>query len=167
MNALFEFIRYATFAYNFLHFYAGLFFGTIFTLPSTDTHRSYFLSDDHEWDSSYTRVPEHAVYIEEWLNVKGEKKCRIRYEGDEIPRPRNPWIEKPVKPWIWVGDTETEIDLTKTFDKFLVVGNHIELALVLKLIHITETTNLMYIHATTLKEEKFPGEGILIEADAS
>jgi hypothetical protein len=64
-----------------------------------------------------------------------------------------------------VGDKETEIDLTRTFNRFLVVGNRIELALVLKLIQVTEKTNLIYIEAGTFKECKFPGDGIAIEQD--
>jgi hypothetical protein len=91
----------------------------------------------------------------------------VRYEGEEIP---HDWIITPFDltpkcPWIWVGDKETEIDLTRTFNKFLVVGNRIELALVLKLIQVTQRTNLIYIEKGTFDEKKFPGDGITIEED--
>ena len=127
--------------------------------------KQYYLSDDHtKFDVSDTRVPEDCVYIEEWTDENGHKKCAVRYEGDDIP---SIWKESPFRrhakcPWIWVGDRETEIDLTKTFNKFLVVGNVINLDLVLKLILITERTNLIYIESGTFNEIKFPGDGITI-----
>jgi len=64
-----------------------------------------------------------------------------------------------------VGDKETEIDLTKTFNKFLVPGNRILIDLVEKLILINEKTNLVYIESGTFRELKFPGEGLLIKAN--
>jgi hypothetical protein len=64
-----------------------------------------------------------------------------------------------------VGDRETEIDLTRTFDKFLVPGNVIKTDLVSKLIKITDHTNLIYIETKTFNQIKFPGDGITIEAD--
>ena len=128
----------------------------------------YFLSDTEEYDESYDRVPEDAVYMEEWV-YQGEKKCVVRYEGDEIPKTWeiSPFTQTAKCPWIWVGDKSTEIDLTKTFSKFLVPGNRITMDLVLKLIQVTDATNLMYIDAKTFNEEKFPGDGIVIEADGS
>ena len=136
--------------------------------PVTNTnmpHNRYFLSDDHEFDESYTRVPEDAVYIEEWIS-ENKKRCVIRYEGQEIPTewPVSPFAQAPKCPWIWVGDRDTEIDLTRTFNKFLVVGNVITLDLVLKLIQVTEKTNLVYVDSQTFEEHKFPGEGIVIHA---
>ena len=128
--------------------------------------KQYYLSSDNsEFDVSDTRVPEDCVYIEEWVDSNGHKKCAVRYEGEDIPRK---WNESPFDrhakcPWIWVGDRDTEIDLTKTFNKFLVVGNVINLDLVLKLILITERTNLIYIESGTFKEIKFPGDGITIQ----
>lgn len=157
MNVLFECLRYGTLLYNMLC--------SFFQPVSTDQpHRQYFLSDDHEFDETYTRVPEDTVYVEEWVR-DGEKRCVVRYEGEEIPHAweETPWDKQPKCPWIWVGDKETEIDLTRTFNRFLVVGNRIELSLVLKLIQVTEKTDLMYIETGTFKECKFPGDGIAIE----
>lgn len=159
MNYLFECLRYGTTLYNFLRkWYA----------PPTPVRR-YFLSDDDEYNESYTRVPEGAVYIEEWMNKEGQKLCYIRYEGEELdaePYP-DPFVPemKARCPWVWVGDKETEIDLTRTFNKFLIPGNVIQLDLVQKLIQITEHTNLVYIDAKTFEVHKFPGDGILIEED--
>lgn len=162
MNALFECLRYGSLLYNFL--YEMLAFFWMGPVSTDKPHRQYFLSDDHEFDESYARVPEDTVYIEEWVR-DGEKRCVVRYEGQDIPTQWNetPWDHVPKCPWIWVGDKDTEIDLTRTFNRFLVVGNRIELALVLKLIQVTEKTNLMYIETGTFKECKFPGDGIAIE----
>lgn len=137
------------------------------TIP-TQPSKVYFLSDSEQYDESYTRVPEDAVYIEEWTH-RTEKKFVVRYEGDEIP-PRSggsPFVQRARCPWIWIGDKTTEIDLTKTFQKFLVPGNRITMDLIVKLILVTDATSLMYIDAKTFNEEKFPEEGILIEADDS
>jgi hypothetical protein len=137
------------------------FFGNVAT---NRPYRQYFLSDDYEFDESFDTVPEDAVYVEEWVK-EGEKKCVVRYEGEASPQV---WIESPFDqptppcPWVWVGDRDTEIDLTRTFNKFLVVGNVITLDLVLKLIQVTDRTNLIYIESGTFKELKFPGDGITI-----
>lgn len=164
MNALlFNLFSYAVSIYN-----AVFRFWNYLRIPDTDGRRpnkQYFLTEDStlEFDPSYGRVPEDAVYIEEW--IEGEhKKCVVKYEGEDIP---TTWTSTPFEknakcPWIWVGDRETEIDLTRTFNKFLVVGNVITLDLVLKLIQVTQRTSLIYIESGTFNEIKFPGDGIVI-----
>lgn len=160
---LFEVIRYATMAYN-----SALRVWNWFWYPELDLkpHNRYFLSDTYAFDETFDRVPEDSVYIETWVR-DGEKKCVVLYEGEEIPHTwsRSPFQTRPRCPWIWVGDRDTDIDLTRTFNKFLVVGNRITLDLVLKLIQITDRTNLVYIESKSFNELKFPGSGILIEAD--
>lgn len=164
MALLFEILRYVTLVYNLLSKYWELFVGG-YTGYSV---RKYFLSDDDEFDDSYTRVPEGAVFVEEWTNKNGKKLCYIRYEGEEIPEFDNPFNKKLARcPWLGIGDEDTEIDLTRTFNKFLVPGNRIQLDLIEKLIHITEKTKLNYIDAKTLEMKKFPGDGILIEEDVA
>lgn len=160
MSFLFECLRYATNVYNFLYSYWTL--AQMWYSPPKPTRR-YFLSDDDEYDESYLRVPEGAVFIEEWVNEEGNKLCYILYEGEEIVENENPFHLKARSPWVWVGDKETEIDLTRTFNKFLIPGNVIRLDLVQKLIHITENTDLVYIESGTFETKKFPGDGILIE----
>jgi len=113
---------------------------------------------------SHLTVPQGAVYIEEWVR-ESTKKCVVRYAGDPIPRQ---WTESPFAkhartPWVWVGDRETEIDLTRTFNKFLVVGNRITVELVESLIRVTPKTRLIYIQSGTFKELDFPGDGLTIE----
>jgi hypothetical protein len=161
---IFSFLRYIAAVFNAVNnkFYAFMF-------PKLDTirpHSQYFMTDDRtvSFDEDYTRVPEDTVYIEEWVEGT-HKKCVVLYEGDEIPKTwkQSPFARVAKCPWIWVGDRDTEIDLTRTFGKFLVVGNVIELALVLKLIQITDRTNLIYIESGTFNEIKFPGDGIVIE----
>lgn len=164
MNFLFEILRYLSIAYT----ECVAIWMWIWSSPEVVGRpvKRYFLSDEYEFDESHEFVPEDSIYIEEWER-NGEKKCYVYYEGEDIPKEwfTSPW-DIPVKsPWIWVGDKETEIDLTRTFNRFLVVGNKIELALVLKLIQVTEKTNLIYIEAGTFKECKFPGDGIAIEQD--
>lgn len=131
---------------------------------TTRPHRRYFLDNADDDVETLDRVPEDQVYVEEW--VQGEtKRCVVKYEGEEIPKTwtSTPFDKNPKTPWVWVGDRETEIDLTRTFNKFLVVGNVINLDLVLKLIKVTERTNLIYIESGTFKELKFPGDGITIQ----
>ncbi len=132
----------------------------------TDTTRPssrYFLGSSESPDA-LVRVPDNQVYIEEW--VQGEtKRCVVKYGGEVIPTywRTTPFAQNPKTPWVWVGDRETEIDLTRTFNRFLVVGNVITSDLVEKLIKVTERTNLIYIESGTFKELKFPGDGITIE----
>lgn len=130
----------------------------------TRPHKRYFLDNAVDDVETLDRVPEDQVYVEEW--VQGEtKRCVVKYEGEEIPTTwtTTPFDKNPRTPWVWVGDRETEIDLTRTFNRFLVVGNVINLDLVLKLIKVTERTNLIYIESGTFKELKFPGDGITIQ----
>ena len=107
------------------------------------------------------------MYVEEWVDRKGNKKCSVLYEGEIIPQS---WTNTPFDipdgeaPWVWIGDLDTEIDLTRTLNKFLIPGNRIELDLLCNLIQVTERTEFMYIEAGTFKEVKFPNEGITIEA---
>jgi len=162
----FEVLRYTTMVYN-KCVAAWMSFWTWYeAVPETHPHRQYFLSTSHEFTPSYLRVPPGCVYIEEWVK-HGEKKCVVRYENEVIP---GAWIRTPFDqnarcPWIWVGDRATEIDLTRTFNKFLVPGNRITMELVDKLIQINDRTDLVYIETGTFKELKFPGEGLLIKAN--
>lgn len=127
-------------------------------------HARYFLRFPTEDLEPHLTVPEGLIYVEEWVRGAG-KKYVIRYEGETIPRSwtENPLDKKPRVPWVWVGDRETEIDLTRTFDRFLVVGNRITERLVSHFIRKTENTNLVYIESGTFKELKFPGDGLTIE----
>lgn len=128
----------------------------------------YYLSNEHiPFEDFDVTVPEDCVYIEEWVDARGHKKNVVLYEGDRIP---HSWTKTPFDvpakcPWVWVGDRDTEIDLTRTFNRFLVPGNRILLDLVQNLIQITDRTNLIYIESGTFKEIKFPGDGITIKAD--
>lgn len=169
MQALFGILQVLIMSYTFGAYWGNLICAFLakhlFREKGKTYSRAYFLSDDHEFDSSYRRVPEDAVYIEEWTNDQGVKKCYVQYEGEILLDHASPFELRARCPWIWVGDKDTEIDLTRTFHKFLVPGNCIEIDLVTKLIHLTPTSNLIYIDAKTFEERKFPGDGIVIEED--
>jgi hypothetical protein len=163
----FEALRYGTLGWSLLQDTWFRLLNWTVVIPDVRPTERYFLSDPPlEFNSNYTVVPVGAVYIEEWL-WKGVKKCVVRYPGDLIP---TTWDISPHQqtakcPWIWVGDRNTEIDLTQTFAKFLVPGNHITLMLVEKLIRISEHTNLVYIEYGSFEERKFPGDGLVIKAN--
>lgn len=127
----------------------------------------YFLTQDsREEYENQTVVPTGYVYIEEWVDTRGHKKARVLYETQPIPRPTSPFSLPSVRcPWVWVGDLETEIDLTRTFDKFLVPKNRITQDLVSRLVTITDHTNLVYVETRTFNRIKFPGDGIVIHED--
>jgi hypothetical protein len=163
---IFEALRYVGMGIEFANsWWNRLWMWYLFPSSGSPTRR-YFLSDDQEFNESMTHVPKDAVYIEEWVNPDThEKKCTVLYEGQQIPKfwPMTPFEDTAKCPWIWVGDRSTEIDLTRTFNKFLVIGNQIRPALVNKLIRVGERTNLVYIETGTFKEVEFPGDGILIK----
>lgn len=135
----------------------------VLVYPIVLPERVYYLGDSRNPDED-TVVPENAVYIEEWINGP-EKRNVVRYPGETIPKEwtDSPFAKNPRTPWVWVGDRETEIDLTRTFTKYLVVGNRIRPELVRKLIHVTDKTRLIYIESGTFKELDFPGDGLTIE----
>jgi hypothetical protein len=171
MNAFFqtlafEALRYSTFIYDTAVYYWNQFWDWYSYIPILAPSRRYFLSESHVFNDSYGKVPPDAVYIEEWIR-HGDKKCVIRYENELIPQEWNtdPFAQSARCPWLWVGDRNTEIDLTRTFNKFLVPGNRIQMDLVKRLIQMSDQTNLIYIEAGTFKEMKFPGEGLLIKAN--
>ena len=141
-----------------------------YTSDESKPFAQYFLTSERREDyvNDFDAVPYDWVYIEEWVDPKGHKKMMVRYPEETIPTSwtASPFDLPPAKcPWVWVGDKETEIDLTRTFDKFLVPGNIIKMDLVSKLIKMTEHTNLIYIETKTFNQVKFPGDGITIEAD--
>ncbi len=127
----------------------------------------YFLTPEGRNNefNGFTLVPTDWVYIEEWNDIRGYKKMISLYSGEKIPTEwlLSPFDLPPAKcPWVWVGDRDTEIDLTRTFDKFLVPGNVLKPELISRL---TDQTNLIYIETKTFNQIKFPGDRITIEAD--
>ncbi len=157
-------------AVNGYHFVKDKYLEYKYTTDSINPTERYFLTSEGRNDhfNSFNVVPTDWVYIEEWMDTKGHKKMIALYEGEIVP---TTWSHTPFElpparcPWVWVGDKETEIDMTRTFDKFLVPGNEIRMELVAKLIKITDRTNLIYIESGTLNEVEFPGDGIVIETD--
>lgn len=128
----------------------------------------YLLSDDHWWEEGDTTVPEESILVEEW-EKDGEKKCWLYYEGENIND--YPIVDpftmtkRAKKTWLWIGDTTTEVDLTKALEKYMIVGNEIKLDILLHLIQVRNDTRLVYIDPRTYDEVKFPAEGVIIEED--
>jgi hypothetical protein len=159
----FECLRYATMAYTTLRGLWNNLVDWYYYTPLVQPSRRYFLSNMYTFNDAYFKVPDDTVYVEEWIK-NGETKCVVRYPNEVIPAS---WIRTPFEqharcPWVWVGDKDTELDLTRTFTKFVVPGNQIRSDLVNHLVH---PSNLIYIEAGTFRELKFPGEGLLIKAN--
>ena len=152
------------------HFVKDKYLEYKYTTDEIHPTERYFLNPlgRQDYSNPFVEVPSDCVYIEEWMDTKGRKKMVVRYEGEAIP---THWTHSPFElpparcPWVWVGDKETEIDMTRTFDKFLVPGNQIRMELVEKLIKVTDHTHLIYIETGTLNEIEFPGDGITIETN--
>jgi len=124
----------------------------------------YILADDYDHDEAndMERVPEDAIFIEEW-EFDGEKKCNLFYETEMIERRvRDPFEKEPYVPWIWIGDKTTEVDLTAAMSKYMVVGNVIALDLVLHMIQVHHDSEIIYIDARTFEAVKFPNKGVSI-----
>lgn len=164
-TAAFEALRYATLAWTMTYDLWASFWDWYHWVPECRPTRQYFYSD-RPVDEDVETVPEGAIYVEDWV-TNGLKKCVVRYPGEPIP---SEWAVSPHQltakcPWIWVGDRNTEIDLTQTFSKFLVPGNWIRMGLVEELIRVTDETRLVYIEYGSFEEKEFPGEGLLIKAN--
>jgi hypothetical protein len=171
MNAMlqtiaFEALRYATLAVTAATDTWTAFWDWYFWTPEPRPNRRYFINHQEEFDEYFSEVPEGAIYVEEW-GLGHNRKCVVRYGGEPIPTSweSSPHLLSAKCPWIWVGDKNTEIDLTQTFARFLVPGNRITVALVEHLIRITDQTNLVYIEFGSFEEREFPGDGLLIKAN--
>lgn len=151
-----------------IRIYNGIcrFIDWVFPAPKNNNVSYYILSDDYAQDEivDLKRVPEDSILIEEW-EKDGVKRCNLFYEGDEIVRNRfNPFAAEPYVPWIWIGDKNTEVDLTAAMQKYMAVGNVIAVDLILHLIQVHHDTEIVYIDARTLEEVKFPAKGVSIKA---
>ena len=128
-------------------------------------HRRYLLSGEGDvFEESMTRVSEYAIYVEEWFDTHGNKRCRILYDGEEIPKTwtSSPFDKDPKRPWVWIGNSASEVDLTRTFDKYIVVGNKITPEF---LNHILPGRKFSYMDPVTFSQHEFPEKGIVIEED--
>jgi hypothetical protein len=149
-----------------IRIYNGIckFIDWVFPAPKNNNVSYYILSDEYDQDEvdDMTRVPEDAIFIEEW-EKEGVKKCNLFYDSDIIVRNRfDPFAVEPYVPWIWIGDKKTEVDLTAAMQKYMVVGNVIALDLILHMIQVHHNTEIMYVDARSLEEVKFPASGVKI-----
>ena len=125
--------------------------------------RKYLLSDYEEYDESMTVVPEDSIYVEEWQKGNSIRR-RVLYEGETITEfAGDPF--KPVKnPWNWIGDASTDLDLTVALDRYLMVGNRIQLDLIFWLLRVHDDISIVYTDTTSDRDVVFPNEGVSIEA---
>jgi len=123
-------------------------------------HHRALIGED-VFDPSMPYVPTGCIYTEEWYDSHGNNRIRLLYEGQTIPHhwQHTPFEKEPKRPWVWVGNPETETDMTRAFDKYLVVGNWITPELVE---HLLPGRKLAYMDKT-FKQLDFPGDGIVIE----
>lgn len=126
-------------------------------------------SDEYDNDDldDLEYVPEDAVVVDEYL-CDGVRKCLIHYDGEKLGAPSylyDPFKSCPAIPWIWIGDSSTDTDLTSALKKYVVPGNIIKLDLIYKLIQVTDKTAITYIEPRTFLEVKFPEEGVSIHAE--
>jgi hypothetical protein len=158
MSCGFELLRFAT------QIYMGIttFVDWIWSAndESSGPSRRYFLSTDYVYSPPFRNIPipEDTVYVEEWVQ-NGHKKFRVLYPGEEITDYEGDPFASVHAPWIWVGNKETEHDVTKVFDKFLIPGNVIRKLLVDKLL---DSEKVIYIESKSFNELDFPGDGIVI-----
>lgn len=150
---LFDILRYVTKVYNML-----LSYWFAFWWKPEPTNR-YFLVGDGDLTDPF--VPEGSIYIEEWTSPLGQHKWIVKYGGDPIPVvPVSPDFNKKAKqPWIWIGDKDAEVTLTRVFDRFLVPGNVIKPSLVEAL---GGHPDISYIEPGTFDVLKIPDEGLTI-----
>ena len=124
-------------------------------------HRDLISVGGLVFDPDMEYVPIGCIYTEEWYDSHGNNRIKLLQSGEVIPNhwETTPFEKEPVRPWVWVGNPETEADLTRAFDKYLVVGNHITPQLVE---HLLPGRKLAYMDKT-FKQLDFPGDGIVIE----
>ena len=125
--------------------------------------RKYLLSDYEEYDENMKTVPEDSIYVEEWKKGTSIRR-RILYEGEPITEfAGNPFT--PVKnPWNWIGDASTDVDITLAIDRYLMVGNRIQLDLLFRFLRVHDEINIVYSDLTSGQDVVFPNEGVRIVA---
>lgn len=133
------------------------------TNPEPPMTEQLFSFDNTPFDDDTTHVPEGCVYVQTW-KVGDGKKSWVLYEGDEIKTLGNPCEQKASVPWVWIGDAETEYDLTEKLAPFLVPGNRIRYALLSHFKGYDEEMNIQYIDKKTLDFVEFQDD-LLIEAN--
>lgn len=133
------------------------------TNPEPPMTEQLFSFDNTPLFDDTTHVPEGCVYVQTWT-IEGVKKSWVLYEGDEIAILGNPCEQKAYVPWVWIGDVETEYDLTEKLTPFLVPGNRIRYALLSHFKGYEEEMKIQYIDRKTLDFVDFQ-DGLLIEAN--
>jgi hypothetical protein len=129
-------------------------------------HRKYLIGEYTHYDESMTHVPEDCIYVEEWR--KGDQiRRRLVYELEEI----TPYIGNPFdpvkKPWYWIGDLWTEVNITAAVDRYIMPGNEIRLDLLLMFLNSHDDMDICYVDPASKECVVFPNHGVRIEADGT
>lgn len=160
MDILFEILRWATIAINFVQACRRSFYS-----PG-DKFLEYYLSFDNvEWSENDKIVPKDCVYVCEYMFNDRTRKAIVQYEGETIKNAIS--FKKGKAPWIWIGDITTERELTSELAKFVVHGNVIKYELLNQLMDFQTDTQIQYIDPVSLDFHDFPEEGIVIQADGT
>lgn len=161
MNSLlFELLRYATMILDAIQSCRRHFYTT--GVPQI----VYYLSfDNTQFNPGDDVVPPGCVYVCEYMDDKNQRRAIVRYEGESTTTsmPTVPAFS----PWLWIGDTTTETELTHVLEKFLVCGNLIRYELLYHLMNFDNSTSIQYIDRQSLDLRDFPEEGIVIREDDS
>lgn len=161
MNSLlFELLRYGTMVIDMIQSCRRYFYTT--GVPQI----TYYLSFDHtEFNPNDEFVPDGCVYVCEYMDDNKQRKAIVRYEGERITTLMPSGVA--FSPWLWIGDTATETELTYAIEKFLVCGNRIRYELLYHLMNFDNSTTIQYIDRQSLDLRDFPEEGIVIRANDS
>lgn len=125
----------------------------------------YLCFDGTQPDEATTRVPEDCVHVQVYETDSMEKRAVVTYDGEEIVYKRPTGFVRIRSPWLWIGDMDSETDLTETLQMYHVPGNKIHYDLLVHLLKFGENTAIQYLDTKTLQLVDFPEEGIVIEAN--
>jgi hypothetical protein len=123
--------------------------------------RKYLLGEYCDYDEGMTHVPEGCIYVEEW--AKGDRvRRRIVYELEEITPYIGNAFDKIRRPWSWIGDASTDVDITSAIEPYLIPGNDIRLDLLLLFLRPHTLMQIRYANPASGEERLFPNSGISI-----
>ena len=128
--------------------------------------RKYLLGESVYYDESMVYVPEGCIYVEEWRKGS-EVRRRLIYEREEITPYLGDPFEPVKKPWSWISDVSTDVNLTTAVERYFMPGNEIRLELILMFIREHDDMDIRYIDSASGEEILFPNQGVSIEVDGS
>lgn len=157
---LFEVLRYVTMVINMVQVCRRY-----FSEPGQIVVEHYLSFDNVPFSADDRVVPAGCVYVCEYLDTHKKHKAIVQYEHEVIKQavPR----KNARTPWIWIGDINSETDLTEALSKFMVPDNKITYDLLNHLLPMNENVSIQYIDKESVEFVEFPEEGIVIREDDS